>query len=378
MRNDWGDLYHILQKMQNEMDGLSKMFRPSALDLYKQMDQSFNPIRQRHLELAKTIESSSLACAQLADILHANNHWQRLIDQVGTSTGLLGDLKDVHQTWLDILKSEDSNLIQLQATTRLSLINVTHRLTFTEEILSGMNLETLKSKVGLPEANFVKLQDEISRFFSIYENLASSIQTYPEMAYLPAFILSGATREIFTNVNALDEICNEDEPEGERESSKNQLIEEVKQETSGCLELLSRLDPALIRPYIGAHQAFQSGSVDRTRHVFSSLRELWNHLLRRLAPDEDVLSWANPDNQELIFKGRPTRRARALYVCRGINDKTLSDFVDNDTKALVGLIEVFSRVHELESEVTNEQINALLLRTDSWITYILQIWKESK
>ena len=48
------------------------------------------------------------------------------------------------------------------------------------------------------------------------------------------------------------------------------------------------------------------------------------------------------------------------------------------TRALVKLVEFFNRVHELEPELTDEQLRALLLRTDSWLTYILQIWKGTR
>ena len=42
-------------------------------------------------------------------------------------------------------------------------------------------------------------------------------------------------------------------------------------------------------------------------------------------------------------------------------------------QALVKLIELFNRVHELETELTDEQLRAILLKTDSWLMYILQI-----
>ena len=110
-------------------------------------------------------------------------------------------------------------------------------------------------------------------------------------------------------------------------------------------------------------------------YILSSLRELWNHLLRRLAPDEYVLAWVSRDDAELLHDGRPTRKARVLYVCRSINHEPLTDFIVQDTRALVTLVESFNRLHELESELTDEQLRALLLRTDSWLTYILQIWE---
>ena len=65
-------------------------------------------------------------------------------------------------------------------------------------------------------------------------------------------------------------------------------------------------------------------------------------------------------------------------MCRNLNHGPFADFVDQDTRALVKLLEFFNRVHELESKLTDDQLRALLLRTDSWLVYILQIWKGSR
>lgn len=80
-----------------------------------------------------------------------------------------------------------------------------------------------------------------------------------------------------------------------------------------------------------------------------------------------------PIRRGLLHEGKPTRRARVLYVCRGLNNDALTDFLMHDTRALVKLIELFNRVHELETELTDEQLRAILLKTDSWLMYILQI-----
>jgi hypothetical protein len=66
---------------------------------------------------------------------------------------------------------------------------------------------------------------------------------------------------------------------------------------------------------------------------------------------------------------------RVPYVCRSLNHEPLTYFVVQDTHALVKLVDFFNRVHELDPELTDEQLRTLLLRIDSWLKYILQIWK---
>jgi hypothetical protein len=161
--------------------------------------------------------------------------------------------------------------------------------------------------------------------------------------------------------------------ERSRDDAEIEMVAEIEQETSVSVALLRSLDPALATPYIGARDSLESSNPDRARHVLTSLRELWNHLLRRLAPDNAVLSWIPGNRQGLLHEGNPTRRARVLYICRDLDHAPLSDFVDRDTSALVILVDLLNRVHQLESELSDAELRALLLRTDSWLLYILQI-----
>lgn len=364
-------------RIQEDMDRLARMVKPSYLSIYEQMERSLEPIRRQHLEITRSLELSGLASSRLAEIAQANQRWQDLIDQATASSRVFEDLGHTHQSWLDAIKPMHDSIAQLQASAKLSLGDVAFRLTVTERLFAGIDFDALRRSVALPEPAFLKIQEAIGGITSTYEHLADSIRSFPELTHLPAYALPGATRELFTTSYALDELYI-DEAEEERDASEIQLIAEVEQETSVCIGLLQGIDPALARPYIGAHDALRGKSIDRTRHVLSSLRELWNHLLRRLAPDDAVLSWVPTDEKQLLHDGRPTRRARVLYVCRSLNNAPLSDFVVHDTSALVKLVEVFNRVHELESELTDEQLRALLLRTDSWLTYILQIWEGTR
>ena len=119
--------------------------------------------------------------------------------------------------------------------------------------------------------------------------------------------------------------------------------------------------------YIGACDAIFSNNPDRARHILSSLRELWNHQLRRLAPDELVATWipgiANQKN--LLHEGKPTQCAKVRYICRGLSNDPLTEFLTHDTRALVKLIEFFNRVHELDTGLTDKQLRAIFLKNNS-------------
>lgn len=365
-------------KLQEDMERLNRALKPSYLSVYEQMERALEPIRRQHQEISRSIELSGLASSHLAEIVQANQRWQDLIDQATVSSRIFEDIKRTHQTWLEGNKPMQDSIAQLQAAAKLSLGDMAYRATVAEQLFAGIDFDAMRQAMALPEPAFLRFQDVIGNVTSTYEKLAASIRVIPDVTYLPAFALPGATREVFITGYALDTICIPEETEDEGDTSVVQLIAEVEQETSGCIGLLQAVDPALAKPYIGAHDALRGRNVDRTRHILSSLREFWNHLLRRLAPDEHVLSWVSTDDKDLLYEGRPTRRARVLFVCRSLNHGPLTDFVVQDTRALVKLVEFFNRVHELDPELTDEQLRALLLRTDSWLTYILQIWEGTK
>jgi hypothetical protein len=365
-------------RIQEDMERMNRALKPSYLSVYEQMERALEPIRRQHLEVSRSMELSGLTSSHLAEIVQANQRWQDLIDQATVSSRVVEDIKRTHQTWLEGIKPMQDSITQLQAAAKLSLGDMAYRMTVSERLFAGIDLDAIQQAVALPEPAFLKFQNVINDVTSTYEKLAASIRVLPDVTYLPAFALPGATREVFITGYALDAIRIPEEPEDEEDTSVVQLIAEVEHETSGCIGLLQTVDPALARPYIGAHDALRGRNADRARHILSSLREFWNHLLRRLAPDKHVLSWVSTEDKDLLHEGRPTRRARVLYVCRSLNHEPLTDFVVQDTRALVKLVEFFNRVHELDPELTDEQLRALLLRTDSWVTYILQIWKGTR
>jgi len=268
------------------------------------------------------------------------------------------------------LQHDFSHLSQLQVSAKLALCDTSLRLAATERLMAGIDFEAIRGRFQIEMPVIAGLERSIAHAAASYGGLAESLRDISDITRLPAFVLPGATREIYTTSFALETLRPWDEDEVETE---NQLVAEAELETSGCVALLQQIDPGLARPYIGARDALYGNNADRARHILSSLRELWNHLLRRLAPDDLVAAWIPgvSNQKDLLHEGKPTCRAKVLYVCRELNNDPLTDFLMHDTRALVKLIELFNRVHELETALTDEQLRAILLRTDSWLMYIL-------
>lgn len=135
---------------------------------------------------------------------------------------------------------------------------------------------------------------------------------------------------------------------------------------------LRRIDTGLPALLHGAREALNKANPDRARHVVTSIRELFTHVLHRLAPDDGIRAWT--DSAQFFDNGRPTRRARLLYINRGINVDTLSSFVDADVNSALTLIKALQvGTHEITSRFTDRQLRALVDRMESLLLFLLRL-----
>ena len=366
-----------LAKIHQDMEFINRLTKPSYLSVIEQMERTLEPIRRQQLEITRALEMAG-AATRIQGIAGANQHWQDLIKQATATSRIAESISAAHQSWLDTIKPiqhDFSHISQLQASAKLALCDTSLRLAATERLMAGIDFEAIRSRFQIEMPVISGLESSIAHVAASYGNLAESLREISDITRLPAFVLPGATREIYTTSFALETLRPWDERDEDEAETEIQFVAEAELETSGCIALLQQVDPGLARPYIGARDALYGNNADRARHILSSLRELWNHLLRRLAPDDLVAAWIPgvSNQKDLLHEGKPTRRARVLYVCRELNNDPLTDFLMHDTRALVKMIELFNRVHELETALTDEQLRAILLRTDSWLMYILQI-----
>ena len=147
-------------------------------------------------------------------------------------------------------------------------------------------------------------------------------------------------------------------------------------ENSDLIALLESVGMGLVDTYKGAVQALNGDNPDRSRHVLSSLRTLLDHLLRKLAPRGKVREWiVERGYHSYLDKGIPTRRAQILYMSKDIESEPLTKFIEADTKTVEELYTLYNRLHGLGTGVSDSQLRAIVLRTESYLYYILRVWK---
>lgn len=209
-----------------------------------------------------------------------------------------------------------------------------------------------------------------------FARMTRGIDSIHAVSELRVFAIPAVSRELLVANYVVESVSlQEDSAEDEEE---RRHLDEVETDVESVSELLELVDPDLVNPYQGIKDALKGDGADKTRHVLTSGRELWLHLLRRLAPDNEVTQWAKGRDGDLIHNGKPTRRARVLYICRRIDDKPLTGFVQADARAFTEHVNLFNRLHELRSGFSDRQLRATVLRTDSWLDFIIRIWKDGE
>ncbi len=364
--NDLKIVKTSLLKIQDDMKNLSKLTQPSYINAIEQMRSVMEPIRLQQ-EAIRAL-TSSFSFKPINEIIAVQQQWQEIVKQVRTKSQIFENLSKVHNSWFEDLSPTLSNINQIQAEAKLSLCNVSYQLVAAEKIFSTIDFDSLKMRFHSDCMDSNDLKYNVSNFMTSFGSLANSMTSLPEIIQQPSFVLPRATRELYTtgyvlkSLNSLDKLNDTDD---------GSFMLEIEQETSPCIDLLHQVDPDLVPLYRGARDALNGNNPDRSRHILTSLRELWDHILRRLAPNDLVIQWTKENN--LKKEEKPTRRSKILYICRGLNQGPLTNFIDNDTRTFVGLWNIFNQLHKLDVEFTDDELRAIVLRTESLLMFILQI-----
>ena len=153
---------------------------------------------------------------------------------------------------------------------------------------------------------------------------------------------------------------------GVRPENEGQILQET-----GFLELeLLKLEPDLLSLLQGARDALNTSNPDRPRHVSVSLRELVTQVMHLLAPDDSIQTWNNDPNY--YSNGRPTRRARLMYINRESSSGALAkSSAAHVSWALALMDELNAESHVISSRLTERELRALVIWTESLLYSIL-------
>lgn len=242
-----------------------------------------------------------------------------------------------------------------------------------QERLFRVPWDSLGSATAIAGAEFVAVRAHFTELTDTYRSLMQSFEESEHfMASFPPIISGEPPREIVRSASVLASLSKAtSSPElAEGEGLFKPDFEEEDQ--CSIDELLDTLDPDLSSIWLGAREALRSENPDRGRHVVVSLRELITHALDTVAPISEVQGWTSDPSH--FHQGRPTREARILFACRGVNHGPFARFVNADVRATIEFISLFQRgTHELAASFSETQLRALVTRTESLLRFLLLV-----
>lgn len=329
------------------------------------------------IKFSQILEQANTANLSISKLLREVNssNISKLIQQAALQSNewkkqfqALDKIAGVSQRYDLVLQSYLAEASKFSALSQISLSHLA---------LEGVVGNALKAELSIQSS----LQRTFTNFATSYSKLFTSLSNNPaSVLSLPPAVPRYSAIEFFNGVRVAKSVTVESDEfsiESKLEEETHQLENYTQQETESTLEeLLRNLNADLIVLLDGARQCLESKNPDKVRHFATSLRELFTHVLHILSPDNKVKNWSN--SPEHYDKGKPTRRARLLYICRSLNYDPFSDFLDKDINTVLEFLNLFQRgTHEIIPIYTDFQLKIMLVRMESTLRFLLEIWRES-
>ena len=352
-------LYDVMRRQHESLTRTLALLNNSGVE------SAMRQMERQQAELRRALDHSF--SPQLTEISRAT---QQLYELSLPTTLHPNVFEQAHSSWFSSIPS-----IELDRVVKMALTDISCDLSVTQRLLASFDYDFLGRHLDIQLSTMSEVQRSMSDLWASFDRLASSMPSLEDIVQLPSFILPGATYELTMTSHALDVLYPmEHRADTEVIELGPYPLDEEETGATDLIVLLERIDPQFAAMYRGAMEALESDNPDRSRHVLTSLRELWNHLLRKLAPKEDVMEWINEHgSQGYLHDGQPTRHAKIRYALRALEDEPLEDFIEADTKAIVQLYKLYGRLHRLDTGLSDEQLRVITFRTESCLDYILRI-----
>lgn len=276
------------------------------------------------------------------------------------------NLVDTSKNLASVIGNQSLSALTLQS----SLVKATEFSLFAEKSLYAVTIENLGSRIALAAESKNYLTTSFLGLSGSYSTLLKSFESNPlSYTQISPSVLRIAPLEYFSTANLLEAISVDEDITPEEELLKN----EIQYENEILLSShLPRIDPGLYKMWKGAIEAYNSNNSDKVRHFSTSIRELYTHFIHILAPDDAIKKWTSDPNH--YDKGRPTRKARLLYICRNINNDPFNSFVKKDVDATIAFIDIFQKgTHDIDSTFSPNHLVTIKSKAENTLKFLLEI-----
>lgn len=232
-------------------------------------------------------------------------------------------------------------------------------------------------EIGQP--HLLAFQGTTERLYSAFSNLALEINKVdpallkPIVFDIPPLRVTGQQELIESLIEAPEPEEADDQAASEAEQVSEILGAELHERVHGELPArLAAIHPELPNLWKGGTAALRTGNADKIRHSSISLRELVNHLLRMLAPDEEIAAWSQ--DPDLKQDERYKRSARLEFLARNIHPGGFADFTKKSHKATLAALDLLQKgAHSLDEPFDEERAERLSLVVGGHILLLLDL-----
>ncbi|MEA2561654.1 MAG: hypothetical protein QOH06_3158 [Acidobacteriota bacterium] len=300
---------------------------------------------------------------------------ERMLDAAESALAGISNVKTSHDQLQDLLK----NIVPPKTDGLTKLISDIHSQADRMASISAA-AEALYSRTDWArfQASTFTTPDLASRLESTYSQLTLNYRTLVDS------LAEGQLYTISPNVSALSPVevflagdlayllSPSDSEEAEHDLAEDVRNNVIPAELPELGILLSEVDPNLLIMLDGARHALSRDNPERVRHVTTTLREIFTQVLHHLSPESELIAWSTePEN---FSNGRPTRRARLLFIVRHIESKQLSTFLESDVKAALAFLDAFhAGTHGPPGNFTDQQLRAMLVRMEGLLRFLLEV-----
>lgn len=360
----------------------------SAVSAFQKQNEALNSFQTYLPDIASTINyspmvdwsrqatisisalGSDLVLPTLVATAHADylDAFQNNINKVSTFSQTALDLTKIYSS--PYIADAIGNKKTLELSLQTGLIKAAEYSVFAEQSLSNISLTDIGSKLSLAEDLRQQVSDSFLEVSESYSGLFKSFELNPT-SYVDVnpTIMRAIPLEYLGAANLIEAISIDEEPV-ETEENVKKIIQYENEFL--LMENLPKIDSGLLKMWKGAMEAYNSDNTDKVRHFAVSLRELYTHVLHKLAPDKKINKWTT--DAALFNEGKPTRKARLLYICRNISNDYLAEFIKKDVEATLAFIDIFQQgTHEIDPEFSSNQLIAIKSKAESTLKFLLEI-----
>lgn len=323
--------------------------------------------------IGQSIQASRLAALELSNASKIISAQTKEINKLIDTTRLDSTFAPLVSQSLDARKLIDSPRIadiknQLAMTSSLArTLNIE---SLAQISLSTLKLNSLGESLFIPQARLSSILGNFQQFSNAYSNLMRFGDDIVDRDLPRQLIIEQPALEVLESISFLESISDstsDQQLEAEKSLGRDELLAEIE----SIEVILGEIDEGLLTMWKGAIEALKSQHQDYARHCSVSLRELLTHVIHKLSPDNEIQKWTNDPN--LFADGRPTRKARLLFICRAVNHDVFADFIHKDIMAILEFFSLFQRgTHQINIPYTPKQLLTLKNKVESTIVYLIQ------